>query len=318
MTKIKIVAISFFLFHCFLFSQDNNYDPLYAGTLLAIYPKNTAPGYVSIEPFLFFTSRYGDYNKNWSLESKKNISQIELLMTTETGITQFLDISVLVSGFYSNRSGRESIRYGDTEILIGWQVSVDRKGVWVPDFRVLLGESFPTGKYQKLNPSKGGSDGSGSGSYETLFILVLQKIFYSIPNHPYNLNLNLYYIAPTKTKVSGFNVYGGGFGTKGTVCPGYQLIANLGFEYSFNRYWEWGMDVRYEYQRKSKFSGKKGKIEGMTAKVGGGPSVSVSLAPSLGYNFSEKLSIIWGTWFSVTGKNSESFISAVGSVYYYF
>ena len=38
-----------------------DYVPLYAGTQLAFYPVNTAPGHISVQPYLFYIQQYGTY-----------------------------------------------------------------------------------------------------------------------------------------------------------------------------------------------------------------------------------------------------------------
>ena len=72
------------------------------------------------------------------------------------------------------------------------------------------------------------------------------------------------------------------------------------------------MDV---YADRTKFSGKRGRDQdGNPAEIGSGSSDVLSLAPALEWNFTENLGIIGGVWFSLTGRNSEDFISYVFSV----
>ncbi len=292
-------------------SEENaTYDPLYAGTLLAFYPSNAEPGRMSIQPYLFASSRYGIYNHHWRNQEHSTIVQEEIFVALETGITKSLDISMFVSSFYSQYRSQKSVCFDDLNVYLGWQLSRDKKGTWIPDSRLLVGEIFPTGKFQHLDPKKGGSDISGAGSYQTSAVLVLQKIFYTFPNHPYNVNLNLIYIVPTKVETHGLNLYGDGHGV---ANPGNHFIANLGYEFSFTKNWGWGIDLRYEHQNKSPF-----KLRGSDLK-GGLPSSEVfSLAPSLEYNWSTDLSVAWGAWFSIAGRNAEAFASGVFNVFYYF
>ncbi len=282
-----------------LFAEDET--PVFAGTLLTYISENAEPGHLIYQPVLFVTGFYGVYNKHWKEKDRKTIGQVDLNTTLETGITKNFDISVIFDGFYNRYRGRGTVLYGDTEVDLGWQISRDKKDSWVPDARLLVGEIFPTGKFQHLDPEKGGSDISGAGSYVTVVVGVIQKIFYVWPNHPCNFNLNLIYFWPTKVKVSGLNVYGNG---EGTASPGNHFIADLGLEYKFDKYWGAGTDFRYEHQGKSSF------------KRGGLPSSEIfSLAPSLEYNFSENLTLAWGAWFSVAGRNSLAFASGVVNLY---
>lgn len=327
MPKTKIYCLHFFfiilalVFPKNLISQESEeeIEPLYCGSLLAFYPQNIPPGYISVQPYLFFTSYYGSYQNNWSLQSKKNLYETNLTNFLETGITDNIDITVALETKYSRYRGNGLVQYGDTVAWLGFQALRDIKGSATPDLRFLIGERFPTGKYQNLNPKYGGGDSAGLGSYQTSLILVLQKIFYTLPRHPFNINLNLFYVLPTKTHVSGFNTYGGGYGTKGTIHPGNIFIVNLAYEYSFTRYWEWSIDLRYRHQAKSPFQGERGITKEGTAASNGLPSSQVfSLAPAIGYNFNKIFCITWGAWFSVAGKNRDAFLSGAWTVFYAF
>lgn len=296
-----------------LFGEEDRYsfEPLYAGTLLAYYPTNMPPGHISVQPYLYYTQITANYNPHWSTQSRKNIDLTTLALYLETGITSFLDFTLNITGSYNRLGSRHSLLYADTEALLGFQLSRDQKGTAIPDCRILLGEIFPTGKYKNLDFKKQGSDISGAGSYETVFLVVLRKIFY-FPKHPFDINLNLFYIVPTKTHVDNLSLYGGGPGTHGTVQPGHQFIANLAFDYSLTRFWAFGLDLHYQHQNRSPFSGK-------TLFPAGLPSSEIfSVAPCLEYSYSEKFSLAGGFWFSVAGRNALQFRSAIFNVYYYF
>lgn len=293
--------------------------PIYAGTQLAFYPNNVPPGYCSIQPFVFGTIEYGSYSSHWSPQKRNHIDKYDLLITAETGITHSLDVTLLTHGFYSQFGSQHSWLYGDTKVLFGWQILHDKRENWIPDMRLLFGESFPTGKYQRLNLSKDGSDSSGSGAYSSIFILVLAKTFFAFPKHPFNLNVNLYYILSAPTKVMGLNTYGGTTNTHGTVKPGDEFIVNFAFQYSLSQLWVLGIDIRYDHQNVSQFSGKKGRFSnGVEAVVGLPSSEQFSLAPCLEYSWNENLSVAAGPWFTVAGRNSTTFLSAVANVYYLF
>lgn len=292
------------------------FEPLYAGTLLAFYPQNADPGRVSVQPFLFINTELGVYTDSWHLQHFKHKNEIEqLLLVVETGITKNFDIALGLTGFAAQSHGGNSWLYGDTRVYLGMQVTRDQKESWIPDIRFVFGESFPTGKYDHLNPQKNGSDIAGTGSYDTTILFVTRKIFYTFPKHPYNFNLNLFYIVSTTTRVRGFNAYGGGINTRGAVRPGDQFIANLGFECSLTRNWAIGTDIRYEHQNRSHFSGqldRSGPLFGLLSLD------RISLAPCLEYNWSQDFSVAGGVWFTIAGRNSEAFVNGIFNVYYYF
>ena len=151
-------------------AEPEEFEPLYAGTLLSFYPTNVAPGNFSIQPYVFITNVYGSYEPNWSVLHHKNINNNILLLALEAGIANFLDVSLIVNESYNHVSNKHTWRYGDTTLYFGFQIMRDQRNTWTPDMRLLLGEIFPTGKYQNLDPNCIEIDASGAGSYQTSYI----------------------------------------------------------------------------------------------------------------------------------------------------
>ena len=312
MPLVLLIFLFFFIRPLSAEEITSEHDPMYAGTLLAFFPQNAAPGRLSVEPYIFATKKYGFYSDHWTSPKEKHIEQLTLLMSLETGITDHIDFTLDVSGAYSTSEKHHSWLYGDTTAFLGFQILNDQRKTAIPDLRILLGETFPTGKYENLNPDKNGSDILGNGTYATTFLLVLAKTIYWQRRHPLNFNLNLFYILSTPTHVRGFNAYGGAFDTRGKVKPGDQFITNFAIQYSLDRNWVIGTDLHYFHQNKSPFSSKEGTPAHSPS------SEQFSLAPCLEYSWSEDLSLSFGSWFTVTGRNAPRFASALGTIFYYF
>ena len=78
------------------------------------------------------------------------------------------------------------------------------------------------------------------------------------------------------------------------------------------------LDIQYLFSTKDHFSGYPGITSSrQNAIVGNLASHQLNLAPAIEYNFNENLGIIFGPWFSVVGKNSDRFVSAVFAINYY-
>jgi hypothetical protein len=290
------------------------YIPLYAGTQLAFFANNAAPGHISVQPFLAYIRGRGVYNSHWTEKPIKIINGVTSLTSLETGITDWLDISLYLNGAYEKRGHQHSWLVGDTSIYLGLQLARDQKDHWTPDLRILLAETFPTGKYDRLDPKKGGSDIFGTGAYITTAVLVIAKTFYTSPKHPYKLNLNLIYLYPSHVAVHGSSLYGGLANTRGTALPDPAFITNVAIEYSFNQNWVLGTDIRYVYQGKATFKGKHDPL----IKPGFPFSEQFSLAPCIEYSWSLDFSAAIGPWFTIAGRNSSSFFGIIGNVYCYF
>jgi hypothetical protein len=278
-------------------------DPIYAGTLLAFIPENIPPKQVYVSYYINSTLQYGSYNNQSEFIREKTIHTPSTSLFIETGITSILDISINIGANYSQIGNYQSLTYQDTQAFLGFQLALDKKGEWIPDIRFLVGENFPTGSYQRLNPKKHLTDSSGTGSYQTIFTLVTQKVFYPFCFHPFNINLNFEYITSTKTNVRGYSVYGGDPSTYGTIKPGNQFIFNFAFEFSLTQNFVICSDVHYIYQSASKFSGYS------ASRAGSNSLYQLSVAPGLEYNPSLNFNIVLGTWFTIAGKNSFQFIT---------
>lgn len=296
-------------------AETTSYTPFYSGTLLAFFSENIAPKQLLIEPFFYQTTLPGTYNQNWSFQKTKPVHELSLSLLLETGITKSIDFTLFLNATYNQIGNLHSLLYQDTQAYLGFQALLDKKGSWTPDVRFLIGENFPTGSYEQLNPPKQLSDSSGSGAYETSFILVTAKRFYCFPKHPFNVNLNFAYTLANKTNVKGYNLYGGATDTKGTISPGSEYLFNLSIEYSLTQNWVIGTDVHYLHQNKSTFSGTLGIINPF---VGDPSSDQVSVAPCLEYNYSANFGLFIASWFTVAGRNSDKFISNAISAYWIF
>ncbi len=286
-----------------------SYEPIFAGTLLAFFPNNIAPGNCLVEPYLFAGTVNGMYNAEWENKHQFKYFDAQLLLLVETGITSWLDISLALNEYYTVSKGRKSIHYGDTKLALGFQILTSQPGTAIPDFRILLLESFPTGKYQRLDPRKNMADMTGSGAFETWVTAIVRKIIYFTPTQVVSLNLNLGYDVPSSVHVKGFNFYGGNAKTNESVIPGQQFVGNLGLEYSLTINWIVGLDIHYRHQNKSHSNHKNVHLPS---------SEEFSLAPCIEYNPSTHFSLEAGVWFSVAGRNDLDFTTGVLTVAWLF
>jgi hypothetical protein len=174
-----------------------------------------------------------------------------------------------------------------------------REGPYIPNIRLIIGETFPTGKYRNLNPHKNGLDATGEGVFSTSFGLNISKIFWWIKLHPVAVRLATQYIvADQKSHVQGFHAFGGGYGTR--------------VEVSINQKWVFATDIAYTISNKSTFRGKQGYASDGSLAISGAPvSDQLSLAPAIEYNVDSSSGFIGGVWFSMTGRNSANFASIV-------
>ena len=294
------------------------YTPWLTGPFLAPTSNNMEPKHPAIQPSLTVFNTYGSYNSNWGITKQESVWAINPLIDFQFGITKNFGIEALVSFISNFTKGKSANYFQDTIVFFGYQVSNDIKGSWIPDCRLLLQETFPTGKYQKLDPSKEGIDSTGFGSFQTGPVVAFRKLFY-LPESFFSLEWSLTYLFPSSVDVKGFNSYGGGYGTDGKVLPGQTLVAFLSGEYSINQRWALAFDSELLYQSKSQFTGQAGVTSsGTIANTELPNSLQISFAPEFEYNFNINSGLLAGVWFTVVGKNSEAFASAFLSYLYIF
>ncbi|NGX34434.1 MAG: hypothetical protein K1060chlam1_00787 [Candidatus Anoxychlamydiales bacterium] len=316
--NLKLFVIFLLFFPCLIFAQ-REYAPWYTGPLLADNGTNTAKGKVNIQPYLFFRDTNGVYNKSWGHQSAPSTFTFHSQLELEAGLTKWLDIKFIGNALYKDKEGEKSFEVGDTNVEIGIQLLRDKMFTMIPAIRLTIAENFPTGKYKNLNPNKLGIDASGSGSYETLFGFVLEKVVYWFESHPIRYRINPTYTYSTKVSVKNFNTYGGGFNTNGKVKPGGFFSGIFSFEFSFTQRWVFAMDIAQTYSGKTTFKGMPGLAEdGSIASNAKKTSNQTSLAPAIEYNFSANLGVLAGSHFSVRGKNSTDFASGIISATYTF
>ena len=292
------------------------FNPWYAGPLLTGSAHVLPPGQFNIQPYLFFTTTYAKYTADRQSISIPDETKVRLPSYFQLGLFRGVDLTFGVEISHAKKRGISSAGFSDTTATFG--IALVEEDAYTPSVKLALTESFPTGKFDQLDPHKGGIDAKGSGSFTTSIQLDLSKVVWFFSSHPISLRSSLAASIPSKVTVKGAHAYGGGQGTKGTVRPGFLGAVNFAFEYSFTQRWVAACDFSYFFQNKSRFSGTPGKLQGLLAKNTSPYEDQLSLAPALEYSPSANQGLIGGVWFPVYGKRSSKFISGILSHYIVF
>lgn len=292
------------------------FNPWYSGPLLTGGAHMMAPGYIGLQPYLFVADNYAVFDGHYTSHGIPDLIQLNpQINALQAGITSWLDIALGIQGFCNWQDNKYSGGLGDTAVTLGFPLLVE--DLYVPAMKIGIQETFPTGRYQKLTPGKVAVQGIGMGSYQTTLSYRIAKLCFWSTLHPLNLRSTVAYTIPTTVHVKGFNSYGGGYDTRGTVRPGNQLSVSVGMEWSVTQRWVFANDFVYAHHNRTKFSGKKGTTkDGNTAHTGAPSSEQFSLAPAIEYNFSSMLGVLGGVWFSFAGRNSSKFVQGIVSVTY--
>ncbi len=288
--------------------------PWLTGPLIAPTGTVIPYGHFTIESYLYCTTNSGTYNKDWHyVSSPHNFFILNPQFLCYFGLTSWMDIKITPQFFYNTTSNQHSGGFGDFTVGLDFQLFDAGAKTNFPGIKFAVKETFPTGKYQHLNPKKLMTDQTGAGTYATIFNLVLYKVYHLGTGHHF-LSTTYYasYTINIPITVRGFNTYGGGFGTRGKVLPGNIFQATISFEYSLNQNWVIALDNVYTHTDHTEFFGALGRTSsGAQASVESPSNEQISFAPALEYNFSSHFGICAGCWFTAWGRNSTAFISGV-------
>lgn len=285
--------------------------PWFTGSLIALNGTAVPYGHFEIEPYLIYAVRTGEYERHWNAHSQDNFYSMSSQTLAFFGLTPWMDIQIVPQFFWNRTKNQGSVGIGDLPLGFDFQVYPADAG-WFPGIKFSVIETFPTGKYQYLDPHKLGTDSMGTGSFQTQLAVVLYRIYHLAAAHYMSMTISGQYTINTPVEVHGFNTYGGGHGTHGCVLPGNQLQGIFSFEVNFTHNWAFAMDTVYTHLDRSIFFGHRGKDRtGGPATVGDHSSEQLSFAPAIEYNFSESMGLIAGVWLTAAGRNSEQFRTAM-------
>ncbi len=292
------------------------FNPWYTGPLLTPSANMMPPGYGNIQPYLFITDAYATFGADRK-SRKKESSRITVnpSLGMQFGVTDTMDVALSLQGFGNWQFEKTGGGYGDMSITLGWPIT--RQGLYLPSMKFTVAQSFPTGRYQNLNPNGLALSGTGAGAWSTRFGFGITKLLFWDTKHPLNTRLFLGYAVSTPVTVHSFNSYGGGYGTKGRVHPGNSFQVDFGLELALTQNWVIANDLVYTFQNETSFSGDFGTTTrggSISAPVGSPYSDNLSLAPAIEYNFNPNLGLLVGAQFSVYGRSSSNFASGIFSV----
>ncbi|MCI0381823.1 MAG: hypothetical protein L0207_02075 [Chlamydiae bacterium] len=292
-------------------------EPWFTGPLLTPSGHIAPIGFINVEPYAFVFVTNGIYDKHWKTVSRPNFYTANFQLPIQIGLTHKWQVQISPQATYNSTQGVSSFELGDFSLELDYQILEDTEENKLPGIKAYINEIFPTGKYQRLKAENLRTDSTGGGSFVTTFGLVVSRLFHLKSYYYINLRVNPFYSISAPTHVRGINTYGGAKDTRGKVYPGNSFGFLYGMEIALSRNWVFAFDTQAFYSNKTRFSGKKGTIDGTPATVGLPSNVQFSLAPAIEYNWNASIGIIAGSWFTIAGRNSQRFISGVVAINYY-
>lgn len=326
MFKKYIFALLFIImFYCI----QGYAEPWFTGPIVTKAGEVVPLGQGSFSLFNYYAASNAIYNRQWQKNTVAPFTTITTNPELIYGLTKTIDIEYDLFLLKNINHGYSKQNIGDSSIMVGFQVFKQDEKTAFPSLRFTINQTFPTGRYDRLNPLLFGTEATGSGSYQTAFGLNFQHRLHVNESQNLNTYLNIIYNYAASTQLNGLSVYGGFPSTHGYISPGDAFSLSLAFEYNLTQHWVSVLEGFFLYQQASLFTGTLGGTQIITAIekhhykriipskrnigktfIGNGNVAEFTLFPEVEYNFTQHFGLIGGVWFTTTGKNIPEFISS--------
>ncbi len=280
------------------------FEPWFTGPLIGSSAVCLDPGLWDIQPYFTVGSFDKFFDEHGNVVPTSTVTSVDFLGLINVGLVPGLDLELLFEEFCAHIHHKTTSSFGDITVFLGMQLHQEDQN-W-PAIRLTFSERFPSGRYQHLSPFLEDLDGYvGSGCFTSEAALLFLKIVHWFYYHPIEFRLGIHQSVSSSARVHGFNSYGGGFGTDGTVKPSKAFAAIFSLEFAFTQQWIYAMDIWYKRYTRFRFSGYPGvDVDGNRAINSGSFAYWVVITPSLEYNLSATQGFIAGAYLTVLGRNT--------------
>jgi len=279
----------------------------WTGPLLAASASTLPQGHFLVEPYLFDVITYGRLDAQGDRVSTPHKNDFGSQSYILYGVTDRISAGIIPRFAYSKSSQGPSssgLKAGDLTLQAQYRLTQFHEGSWVPTLSFVVGETIPTGKYDRLDQRPG--DGSGAGAYTSILSLYSQEYFWLSSGRILRMRLDLSYSLSSEVGVRGVSVYGTGAGFSGHAHPGDSFTGDMSWEYSVTRNWVLAFDLVYEHDASTTVTG--------SYAASSGNSWSLGFAPAIEYNFNSRIGVIAGTRLIPAGRNTSISVAPVVAI----
>lgn len=229
---IGMIFVSFMFFNILIANADTiieEWSPPSAGPITTWTAPLCAKGEFVIQPFFFYNRTRGTFNSEGHYDSlpkgdEKYQYQEQLFM--QYGLTERWEIAGQI--VYQQNFAKEgnlkahSKGFGDSYLFLRYCAMEEQK--MLPHITGIFQLKIPTGKYQKADPNKLGTDLMGTGSYDHGYGINLTKRL-----KPFIIHADTIYSFPLERKVDGIKTKYGSylnydFGVEYFLPKGFNLM----------------------------------------------------------------------------------------------
>jgi hypothetical protein len=294
--------------------QDRS-DAWWTGPLLAPNASTFPAGHALVETYVFDVNSNGQYDTSGRHEPAAGGHELGSLTYLIYGLTDRVSVGLLPRFYYDEPPGApnsSSPSVGDLGAQLQFGLTSFHEGSWVPATALVLGETFPTGRYDALaNPA----DGFGAGVYTTSISWYSQDYLWLPNGRILRVRLDLTYAVSSSASLKDQSVYGTAAGFRGRAYPGDSFTADAAAEYSVTRNWVLATDLVWVHNSSTRLTGTEPAAGGSSAvDLQSGSSEYLAVAPAVEYNFSPRVGVIVGARVFVAGRNTGSSVTTAAAI----
>ncbi len=295
-------------------------DAWWTGPIVAAGAATLPPGRALIEPYVFDVITRGRYDRDGNYRSTDTVHSYGSLTYMLYGITEGFTAGVIPTfGYTDLSSGEDSSRIGVGDVTLQGQfrLSQFQEGRRVPTSSLVLQQTLPTGKYDRLGTRL--SDGQGAGAYTTSIALHSQYYLWMPNGRIMRTRLNVEYERPDSVDVTDASVYGTRDGFRGRAEPGDTFSIYSAWEYSLSRNWVLALDAFYQRDANTHISGTdlvtvEGRQQRVPFQADSGSAWRFGLAPAIEYNWTSRVGVIVGVRWFAAGRNTGASVTPVAAI----
>jgi hypothetical protein len=294
-------------------------DAWFTGPILAPSAATLPRGHFLMEPYLYDVTVQGAYDHTGARHSAAHENEFRSLTYMLYGLTDRLTAGLIPTAGYNLVSGSPSgagVALGDVTLDAEYGLTRFHEDSWRPAAAVVVQETLPTGRYDRL--SEGSGSGLGSGAYTTT-LGVYSQTYCWLPNgRILRARFNASQAFSSTVNLEGVSVYGTGGGFRGRARPGDSTFVDAAAEYSLTRRWVLALDATYRYNNNTRVTGYDVLSPTPAGiQMDSGSGYAVGLAPAIEYNWRHNLGVILGTYAIVAGRNTAATITPVVAINFF-
>lgn len=290
-------------------------DAWWTGPLLAPNASTFPHGHALVETYVYDVITDGHFDGSGHRRASAGEHDLGSLTYLIYGLTDRISVGLLPRfGFNEPAGGPNSSSpgIGDFGAQVQYGLSSFHEGSRVPATALVLGETFPTGRYDRLQRT---SDGLGAGVYTTSVAWYSQDYLWLPNGRILRARLDLSYALSASAGVRDASVYGTPAGFRGRVHPGDSFNADAAAEYSLTRNWVLATDLIYQHNGGTRVAGSV-SLPGTPAflDLESGAGEYFAVAPAVEFNWSPRAGVIVGVRVIGLGRNATASVTPVAAI----